>query len=102
MPLNVDLAETTIEIKGKDTENNVMLEARMNKGTNDKNIEESPLFEMDEEANTMNPSGNGVIHDKHNVATSDERTIQGKYGCNDSITTNDKNDAVSKHVLRYC
>ena len=84
MPLNVDLAETTIETKEKDTENNVMLETRMNKGTNDKDIEESPLFEMDEEANTINQSGNGVIHEKHNVATSD------------------KIDAVSRHVLRYC
>ena len=102
MPLNVDLAETTIEIKGKDTERNIMLEARMNKGTNDKDIEESSLFEMDEEANTMNPSGNGVIHEKHNEATSDERIIQGKYGSNDPITANDKIDAVSRHVLRYC
>ena len=84
MPLNVDLAETTIETKEKNTENNVMLETRMNKGTNDKDVEESPLFEMDEEANTTNQSGNGVIYEMHNVATSD------------------KIDAVSRHVLRYC
>ena len=102
MPLNVDLAETTIEIKGQDTERNIMLEARMNKGTNDKDIEESPLFEMDEETNTSNHSSNGVINEKHNVATSDERIIQGKYGCNDPIIANDKIDIVSRHVLRYC
>ena len=102
MPLNVDLAETTIETNKEDTEKNVMLETRMNEGTNDKDIEETPLFEMDEEANTSNQAGNGVIHEKHNVAMSDEGIIQGKYGCNDPITANDKIDIVSRHVLRYC
>ena len=79
-----------------------MLETRMNEGTNDKDIEESPLFEMDEEANTSNQADNGVIHEKHNMAKSDERIIQGKYGCNDPIRANDKIDIVSRHVLRYC
>ena len=102
MPLNVDLAETTIETNEEDTEKNVMLETRMNEGTNDKDIEESPLFEMDEEANTSNQAGNGVIHEKHNVAMSDEGIIQGKYGCNDLITANDQINVVSRHVLRYC
>ena len=102
IPLNVDLAETTIETNEEDTKKNVMLETRMNEGTNNKDIEESPLFEMDEEANTSSQLGNGVIHEKHNVATSDERIIQGKYGCNDPITANDKIDVVSRHVLRYC
>lgn len=102
MPLNVDLAETTVESKEKDTEKNLMLETRINKGANDIDIEESPLFEMDEEANTSNHSSNGVINEKHNVATSDERIIQGKYGYNGPIIADDKIDAVSRHVLRYC
>ena len=83
MPLNVDLAETTMEIKEEDTGKNVMLETRTNKGTNNIDIEESPLFEMDEDANTSNQSGNGVIHENHNVSRVDNRIIQEKYGCND-------------------
>ena len=100
LPLNVDLAESTIELKAKDTENIGTPEARTNEGTNDKDMEESPLFEMDMDPNACNQSVSDTMHEKHNIVTRDEGTFTEQDRCKDPITFDDKSDAVSKHVLR--
>ena len=100
MPLNVDLAESTIELKGKDTEKIGTPEARTNEGTNDKNMEESPLFEMDMDPNACNQSVSDTMHEKHNAITSGDGTITEQDRRKDPITFDDTTDAVSKHVLR--
>ena len=100
MPLNVDLAESTIELKGKDTQTIGISEARTNEGTNDKDMEESPLFEMDMGPNACNQSVSDTMHEKHNIVTSGEGTFTEQDRSKDPITFDDKTDAVSKHVLR--
>merc|ERR1719510_2314384 len=99
MPLNVDLAECTIESKGNDTEKIGTLDAKTNEGTNDKDMEESPLFEMDMDPNACNQSVSDTMHEKHNIVTSGEGTFTEQDRCKDPITIDDKTDAVSKHVL---
>ena len=100
MPLNVDLAESTIELKGKDAEKIGTPEARTNEGPNDKNREEYPLFEMDMDPNASNQSVSDTMHEKHNAITSGDGTITEQDQRKDPIKFDDTTDAVSKHVLR--